>query len=231
MIERVHNQNHDQKYVAHPGVKRTHGLISLCYWWPGMRKSIAEHVRKCDPCQRRKENCEFTAPLGEVEEPKFPFEITSMDITGLYVSTPRKNKYLVTFIDKFTRYVEAFPIPDITSETISRVYATQIVTRHGTGSKLIIDHGRNFMSAFFKESCNILGIQKIHTTSLHPQSNGVIERFHRSLHTGLSRYINATNTNWDVLVLFYLMAYRATLNIHRIQSFLPPAWERDDTAY
>ena len=47
----------------------------------------------------------FTAPLGEDEESKFPFEITSMDITGPYVSTPRKNKYLVTFIDNFTRYV------------------------------------------------------------------------------------------------------------------------------
>jgi transposase InsO family protein len=212
MVQRVLNQNHDQKYVAHPGVKRTHDLISLCYWWPGMRKTIAEYVRKCDPCQRRKENCEFTAPLGEVEESKFPFEITSMDITGPYLSTPRKNKYLVTFIDNFTRYVEAFPVPDITSETIARVYATQIVTRHGTGSKLITDQGRNFMSAFFKETCKILGIQKIHTTSLHPQSNGVIERFHRSLHTGLSHYINATNTNWDVLVPFYLMAYRATPN-------------------
>ena len=52
MIQIVLSQNHDQKYVAHPGVKRTHDLISLCYWWPGMHKSIAEYVRKCDPCQR-----------------------------------------------------------------------------------------------------------------------------------------------------------------------------------
>ena len=102
MIQSVLNQNHDQKYVAHPGVKRTHDLISLCYWWPSMRKSTREYVRKCDPCQRQKENFEFTAPLAEVEESKFPFEITSMDITGPHVSTPRKNRYLVTFIDNFT---------------------------------------------------------------------------------------------------------------------------------
>jgi len=89
---------------------------------------MEEYVWKCDPCQRRKENHEFTAPLGEVEEPKFPFEITSMDITGPHVNTPRKNKYLVTFIDNFTRYVEAFSVPDITSETIARVYITRIVT-------------------------------------------------------------------------------------------------------
>ena len=131
LIQVVLKQNHYQQYVAHPGVKRTYDLISLRYWWPDMRQSIAEYVRKCDPCQRRKENHEFTAPLGDVEETKFPFEITSMDITCPYVSTARKNKYLVTFIDNFSRYVEAFPVPDITSETIAGVYATQIVTRHG----------------------------------------------------------------------------------------------------
>ena len=132
-----------------------------------MGRSIEEYVRKCD-LRRRKENHEFTAPLGEVEEPKFTFEITSMDITCPYMTTPRKNKYLVIFIDNFTRYVEAFPVPDITSETIARVYATQIVTRHGTGSKFITDQGRNLMSAYFNEICKILGIQKNPHNQLAP---------------------------------------------------------------
>jgi transposase InsO family protein len=83
-----------------------------------------------------------------------------MDITGPYMLTPRKNKYLLTFIDHFTRYVEAIPIPDRTAETCARVYATQIVTRHGLGSKLITDQGRAFMSSFFHETCKILGIRK-----------------------------------------------------------------------
>jgi len=177
-----------------------------------MWRSIEEHVSRCDSCQRRKGNREFRAPLGEVEEPTVPFEVTSMDITGPYVTTPRKNKYLLTFVDHLTRYVEAYPIPDQTAETIARVYATQIVARHGTGSKLITDQGPAFMSGFFKETCKILGIRKVHTSSFHPQSNGLTERFHRSLHDGLSHYVNASNTNWDVQVPFFLMAYRATPN-------------------
>jgi len=75
----------------------------------------------CDPCQRMKENREMIAPLGDVEEPKFSFEITSMDITGPYATTPRGNKYLLTFIDHLTKYVEAFRIPDYTAETCARV--------------------------------------------------------------------------------------------------------------
>ena len=124
--------------------------------------------------------------------------------------TPSKNKYLLTFIDHFTRYTEAFPMADQTAETCARIYATQIVTRHGTGSKLITDQGRAFMSKLFSETCKILGVRKVHTTSYHPMCNGTLERWHRSVHTGLSHYVNATHTNWDILVPFYLMAHRAT---------------------
>jgi transposase InsO family protein len=210
LIRAVIKENHNPVYVAHPGIKRTYELISLNYWWPGMRQSIQEYIQNCDSCQKRKDDHEFVAPLGEPEEPTAPFEITSMDLTGPYPTTQRKNKYLLTFIDHFTKYVEAFAISDQTAETCARVYATQTITRHGTGSKLIADQGGAFMSKFFGETCKILGIQKLRTSSRHPISNGKVERLHRFLHAGLSHYVNATNTNWDVLTPFFLMAYRAT---------------------
>ena len=102
-----------------------------------------------------------------------------------------------------SRYVEASPVPDQTAKTLARVYATQIVTRHGTGSQLITDQGPAFMSSFFQETCKLLGIRRTRTTCYHPMSNGFSERWHRSLHTGLSHYINSANTNWDNLVQFF----------------------------
>jgi len=65
------------------------------------------------------------------------------------------------------------------------------------------------MSSFFKETCKILGIRKTNATS-YPESNGMIERLYRDLHAGLSHYVNSANTNWDILVPFFLMAHRAT---------------------
>jgi len=90
------------------------------------------------------------------------------------------------------------------------VYATQVVTRHGSVSKLISDQGPAFMSAFFNETCKILVIRRGRTSSYHPASNGTVERLHRSLHTALSHYVNAAHNNWDVLVPLFLMAQRAT---------------------
>jgi len=160
--------NHDPVYVAHPGIKRTYSLIALRFWWPGMRKSIEGFVNSCDLCQWRKGSREFVAPLGEVEEPTAPFQVVSLDITGPYVTTARGNKYIPTFTDHITKYVEAFPLPNQTAETCARIYATQIVTRHGTGSQLITDQGRSFMSSFFQDTCKILAIRTTRTTSYYP---------------------------------------------------------------
>ena len=162
-----------------------------------MRRSIAEYIKTCDACQRRKGGGEYRAPLGEVEEPRAPFQITSMDITGPYPLTPRRNRYILTFIDHYTKYVETFPIPDQSAQTCARVYSTEILTRHGIGSKLITDQGTSFMSAFFSETCKALGISRARTTPYHQSSNGVGKRLHRSLHAGLSHYVNSSHTNWD----------------------------------
>ena len=147
--ENLFRENHDPIFVAHPEIQRTYRLVSLNYRWPSMRKPIENYVRKCDSCQRRKSRRKCIAALGEVEWPTFPFHITSGDVTGPYPVTRRKNKYLLTFIDQFTQYAEAFPIPDQRAETCARIYASQIITRHGTGSKLIADQGGAFTSSFF----------------------------------------------------------------------------------
>jgi len=60
---------------------------------------------------QRKSTRKFKAPLGELEDIIFLFQITSVDVTGSYSTTPRKKRYLVTLIDNFTKYAEAFTIP------------------------------------------------------------------------------------------------------------------------
>jgi len=65
-------------------------------------------MRGRDPCQRRKENREMITPLGDVEEPKIPFEVTSMDITGRFPTTLPGNIYLLSSIDHLTMYMH-FP--------------------------------------------------------------------------------------------------------------------------
>ena len=117
-------------FTAHPGRKRTLEILCIRYYWPGMRQDVGNYVRECDECHRRKQGPEYTAPLGEVRQPTYPFEIISMDICGPYPLTRRENKYLLTFIDHFTKYSEAISIQNMTAETCARAYATHVIARH-----------------------------------------------------------------------------------------------------
>ena len=55
-----------------------------------------------------------------------------------------------------------------------------------------------------------MGIKQVNTSEYHPQDNGTIKRYHKTMNQGSSHYVNASFTNWDTLAPFYLMAYRAT---------------------
>jgi hypothetical protein len=175
-----------------------------------MRKSVEEFVREYDSCQRRKADHEFKVPLGSVGNPMAPFEIISMDITGPYPVTPRKNRYLLTFVDHFSKYAEIYQFPEQSAVTCAYVYESQIITRHGSCSKLITDQGKAFMSSFFNETCRIMGVHSSRTLRSHPMSNGHVERMHCTLHKALSHYVNQSHTDWDLRVAFLLMAYNST---------------------
>jgi len=109
----------------------------------------------------------------------------------------------------------------------ARIYATQVITRHGSGSTLITDQGRSFTSAFFQETCKIVKVRKVRTSAYHAMSNGMVERFHRVLHDSIAHYIDSTGTNWDVVLSFFYGLQSNTTQYDWVQSFLSTTWSRD----
>ena len=160
-------------------------ILCLRFYWPRIRRGVEEYVKNCHECQRLKRRHEFKAYLGDVSEPTLPFDVTGMYIVGLFPVTANKYRYLLTFVDHLTHYAEAVPIQGMTEQQCARAYASQIIARHGAGSKLISDLGRKFTSAFFRQTCKILSIKEMLTTAYHPEANGKLERRHKSLCEGL----------------------------------------------
>jgi hypothetical protein len=101
---------HELPFTAHQGVIRTTDFISRKYWWEAMRDDIAEFIKRCDACAKRKIGHRVTAPLGEDLEAHEFLDVVSLDIVGLLPLTGQGNKYLLIFIDHFTRFCDAIPI-------------------------------------------------------------------------------------------------------------------------
>ena len=83
--------------------------------------------------------------------------------------------YMLTCIDRFTREPEAIPLPDITAETVARVFISRWVANFGVPSIVTTDRDRQFESSLFQSLTEMFGCKCIRTTSYHPSSNGMIE--------------------------------------------------------
>ena len=104
-----------------------------------------------------------------------------IDILGPLPISHQGNTCLLVVGDYFTRWIEAYAIPDQQAETVARRLVHDFIARFGVPLELHSDQGRNFESQLFQEICSLLEIKKTRSTPYRPQSNGLIERFNRTL--------------------------------------------------
>jgi len=95
-------------------------LISKKYWRETMRQDVIQFIKECTDCARRKIGHKAKAPLGEIPVATKFLDVVSLDIVGPLPVTENGNKYLLTFVDHFTRFCEAISIAKQDTETIAR---------------------------------------------------------------------------------------------------------------
>ena len=83
----------------------------------------------------------------------------------------------------------------------------ELFSRTGVPAEILTDQGTNFMSRLLQELYRMLGVKSIRTSSHHPQTDGLVERFNGTLKTMLRKF-TAEENNWDQLLPFLLFAYR-----------------------
>lgn len=165
---------------SHPGERATARLVSQRFVWPSMKRECKQWTRECFQCQRSKVHRHVSAPLHEFALTSTRFEHVHVDIVGP-LQYSRGFRYCVTCVDRFTRWPEAFPVENITAETIARAIFEGWITRYGVPLRLTTDQGRQFESELFAALTNMTGTCHLRTTAYHPAANGLVERLHRQL--------------------------------------------------
>lgn len=193
--------------VAHPGIRATRKLIAARYFWPKMNKDLNLWTKSCIPCQKSKIHRHIKSPHGAFEIPSGRFDHVHIDLVG---PLPQSNgcTYILTIVDRFTRWPEAYPLRDISASSVAKTFVKNFVSRFGCPNIITSDRGGQFESNVFTEMAKWLGTSHIRTTSYHPQSNGMVERFHRHLKQSLIAKANSRHWNDDLQLI--LLSIRAT---------------------
>lgn len=199
--------------LSHSGKRATRKLITQKYIWPRMNADINEWCQTCIQCQRAKVHRHTVSPFAEFSHAA-RFSHLHIDIVGPLPISQTK-RYLITMIDRYTHWPEAFPVSEISAETVAKVVYGGWISRFGCPERITTDQGRQFESGVFQSLAKLLGIQKIRTTAYHPQSNGMVERWHRALKAALMA--KNSGENWVKQLPSVLLGLRSCL--------------RDDTGY
>ena len=158
---------------------------------------VAAKCRTCWVCAAKKGPARKThAPL-QLYQAGAPLEHMAVDIADSFLCT-KSNKYLCVAMDYFTKWPEVFALPNHEAETVASFLVNQVFTHFGVPGELHSNQGHEFESQVFCECCRLLVFHKTRTMPLHPQSDGMVERFNATIVHQLAKYYREDQRDWDV---------------------------------
>ena len=207
--ERVILQYHD--HIGHMGIDRTYDVIREKYFWPNLYQQLYSYISKCITCQQRAMKTVKPA-TQETDIPPYPFAKIGLDLFGPYPETLSGNKYIISFVDLYSGWPEAFAVPDKSAENVAHLIIEEIFPRYGAPLQIVTDNGSENANRIVRETMQALNIDHVFTSFYNPKGNAKVERFHRTLHDVLAKRLNGNLTTWDLHLNQALAAVRFHIN-------------------
>jgi transposase InsO family protein len=209
---RVMELYHDTLWSGHRGAEAMHATMRRTYTWDTMMSDLRKFVKSCHLCNTHKENKSLKVEkLRPFKRDQSVMTHVHIDLVGK-ISPPGSSgeKYLLTVICAFTRYLEVFPLHDMTAFSVAHAFVHGWILRHSCPVCIVSDLGRQFVSEVWQEVCAILKIKHTHTTAHHQQSNGRLERQHGTIKQMLRLTIDNKPQTWLENLKFVIFAYNTT---------------------
>ena len=157
-------------------------------------------------------------PMGHIPV-SGKFERVAMDLLDVSVISGKGHKYILVVCDYFTKYTEAYPLTDKTARSVADALMDKWLPTFVFPLFLHSDQGKEFDNAMVHKLSELLGTVKTKTTPYHPRSDGLVERFNRTLLAMLAMFVSREHDNWDDLLPFMMLAYNTT--VHTSTGFTP----------
>ncbi|KAF1332497.1 Enzymatic polyprotein, partial [Globisporangium splendens] len=187
---------HNSVWAGHLKVPQTQARLRTSYWWPRMRKSVSAWVTGCQDCGSRKARpAQIIPPLRSIKVGGI-CDRWALDLASPLHRSQRGNSYVVACVEYVSKFVVAVAVPDRTGETVARVLMEEVVLRYGPFRELLTDNARELTDE---------------SGTISSKSNGLVERFNRTLKDMVSLYVNAEQDDWDLWIQAATYAYSSAI--------------------
>lgn len=195
--ERAMYDAHDVPQSGHMGIDKTYHRLQQYYYWPGMYKDVVEYVNTCLDCQLVK--IPRTSPPGEMGYRciEGPWTNVTTDVMGPFPASYNQKKYIIMFVDSFTKYVELKAIADANAKEVLKAFDELVLNKWGCLVTLTLDNGSEYFNKSVTDRLELYGIKPHRTPIYHPQANPT-ERSNQTIKTMIRTFINNDQRNWDV---------------------------------
>ena len=204
---------------VHHGIDRMMRRLHDRYWWPYMKTDVTAFCKQCHACQCVKRGAGNAQTRGKMKPivASEPFEMVSIDIVGPLPMTTNGDRYIVSMIDRYTRFAMLVPVKNIKANTIVHAYG-KWNTLFGPPKSLLSDNGSQFISEIFRHYARTHGTKQLFASPYYPECNGMVERLHRwikerlcliSVDMGLN-FLDGDD--WSTYIPVIQHAYNSTAN-------------------
>lgn len=141
-----------------------------------------------------------------------PWERVGIDRTGPHPPSHKGNRYILTMIDHFTKWVKIFPLRNQEASTVAKVLVDKVFCVHDIPMQILTDQGKNFESDLFRKLCMRMSVDKVRTMVYKPSTNGNIDRFHSTLNAIIAKWVANNHRDRDDHLPAVAFAYRTSVN-------------------
>lgn len=204
---------HVQVTYCHLGVRKTYGRIKKLFVWPGLLEDVRAYVKSCLTCQRTKEDATDRQGTQLIHPEGRPFGTVYMDFWGPVNDPDGQHYWVLTMIDRATRWAETALVGNKEATTAAEAFITSWVSRYGVPDTLVTDNDQAFTGKLFMSLLTLVGCIPVTTSPYHPQGNAFVESFHRHLVKSFKMWQNTYDTIPLTMTLqLVTMAYRAIVH-------------------
>ena len=201
----VYEEAHCSPLAGHFGFKKVKAKIERNFYWPGMCRDLKEWTKSCSTCQKGNKTKTTKAPLIPLPVISTPWTRIAFDVVGPLPRSRNGYKYILSCIDFGSRFPEAIPLRRVDAVTVANAMLT-IFSRYGIPAEVLTDNGSCFVAKLTQQLFSTLGVKAIHISPYHPQTNGMLERWHRVMKTVITK--SGDYKQWDKLLPLALFACR-----------------------